>query len=175
MAYGLICPWFDFFKTNEESINVPVVPLKWNNVGYAPSTNTPSDYVLNYASGRSTPFQISLHASRINDWYSNKSWIDASAIPSVRSATRLNTTVSFNAVMRDDTGELPDKVLPITCSLNVTLPDVDIFTDDATLKMMLTAAMGSLFTAQTGKDPYSDLIKRYKGVLVPGGVLTPEK
>lgn len=172
MAYDVKFGWDQFYHT-DKLVNVPACPLKWNAAGYASTTNTPSDYVLNYASGRSTPFQVSVHASRVSDWYANKPWIDASAIPAVRSATRLNATVSFNAMLKDISGEQPDKVLPIAFSLNATIPDVDVFTDDD-IKNLMAFALGALFTTQDGKDPLVDFLRRYKGVLVPSGIITPD-
>lgn len=125
--------------------------------------------------GLGTPTSLVLHLNQIQDWYKGKPWVDASAIPAVRSATRMNATYTENLVLQDSANVLDTKILPVQASLNFTIPNCENLLEENQIYDLYRRAIGALLStiydsANTGNSPsfaFANLTNRLKGVLKP--------
>lgn len=122
--------------------------------------------------GFGTPTSLVLHLNQIQDWYKGKSWVDASAIPAVRSATRINATYTENLYLQDTANVLDTKVLPVQASLNITVPNCDNLMTDGEVLNLFERCMGALLCSvysatPSESDAYVNLANRLLGVLKP--------
>lgn len=134
--------------------------------------STSNDVELIGPTGVSTPTNLKLHLNQIADWYSGKKWIDASAVPPVRSATRMNATYSETIIASTTDSDMGDKLLPVQVSLNVTVPNVSELADSQ-LREILMRATGAIFGTWYSAEnsnlalTYDNVEHRIQGVLKP--------
>lgn len=174
MAYSVNAPASKLFAS-DKTVNLPTLGFvpTGTDLPWTVSTATQDEVRFVGPTGYGTPTTLVLHSNIINDWYANKSWIDPSAIPPVRSATRINATYTENLALVDNQNNLDTKVLPCQVSLNVTAPNVDNLTQEDMIAI-LKRAVGAIFSTYTGDDPqpgtvmtYENVVQRLFGVLKP--------
>lgn len=173
MSYNLTKPAASLFDSSKK-VNLSTYGLQPETaIPWTIASASQDEVRLVGPTGYGTPTTLILHANQISDWYANKKWVDASAIPPVRSATRINATYTENMTLTDSANVLDTKVLPCQVSLNVTVPNVDNI-DNREMMDFLARATGAIFStyAAESSDPqgnvdYENVVNRIYGVLKP--------
>lgn len=173
MSYALTTPAANLFK-GDKKVNLPTYGLQPDaTIPWTIASASQDEVRFVGPTGYGTPTTLILHSNQISDWYANKKWVDASAIPPVRSATRINATYTENMQLTDSANVLDTKVLPCQVSLNVTIPNVDNISNRDMMDL-LARATGAIFStyAAESSDPegsidYENIVNRILGVLKP--------
>lgn len=172
MAYSVKTPASQLFADGRK-VGLPAFSFdpSGTELPWTVSTSTQDEVRFVGPTGYGTPTTLVLHSNVINDWYASKNWVDASAIPPVRSATRVNATYTENMSLVDDQNNLDTKVLPCQVSLNVTIPNVDNLTTDHVYNL-LERALGAICSAHKAPEgqtdiSYLNIVDRLHGVLKP--------
>lgn len=174
MSYTLTKPAANLFNSSKK-VNLSTYGLQpGQSIPWTIASASQDEVRLVGPTGYGTPTTLILHANQIADWYANKKWVDASAIPPVRSATRINATYTENMTLTDSANVLDTKVLPCQVSLNVTIPNVDNISEEELVDFLMRAT-GAIFStyAAEGSGPgvknvdYMNVVHRILGVLKP--------